>query len=91
MMFEVSKTTANDVFHDWLPILQELLPSSLLEEWKKAIDDNEFCQELLTSYQLLVDSFEQPRERPEDDDEQKKFFSVKKREHTFKNQVISQF
>jgi hypothetical protein len=89
MMFEVSKTTANDVFHDWLPILQELLPSSLLEEWKKAIDDNEFCQELLTSYQLLVDSFEQPRERPEDDDEQKKFFSGKKREHTFKNQVIS--
>jgi hypothetical protein len=89
MMFEVSKTTANDVFHYWLPILQELLPSSLLEEWKKAIDDDEFCQELLTSYQLLVDSFEQPRERPEDDDEQKKFFSGKKRQHTFKNQVIS--
>jgi hypothetical protein len=89
MMFEVSKTTANDLFHYWLPILQELLPSSLLEEGKKAIDDDEFCQELLSSYQLLVDSFEQPRERPEDDDEQKKFFSGKKRQHTFKNQVIS--
>ena len=34
MMFGVSKTTANDTFHYWLPIFEDLLPSSLLEEWK---------------------------------------------------------
>lgn len=64
MMFEVSRTTANDIFHYWLPILRDLMPSSLLEEWEKSLQDNEFVQELLTSHQLLVDIAEQHRERP---------------------------
>ncbi len=89
MMFDVSRTTANNIFHYWLPILRDLLPSSLLEEWQKSIQDHEFAQELLTSYQLLVDSAEQPRERPSDYQEQKKFFSGKKQRHTFKNQFVS--
>ncbi len=38
---------------------------------------------------LLVDSTEQPRERPSDYEEQEKYFSGKKKKHTFKNQVIS--
>ena len=37
---------------------------------------------------MLVDSFEQARQRPEDNEEQKKYFSEKKKQHTFKNQVI---
>ena len=78
IMFEVSRTTANDIFHYWLPILRDVLPSSLLEEWGKSLQDNEFVQELLTSYSLLVDSAEQPRERPSDYQEPKKFFSGKK-------------
>ena len=49
-------------------------------------------KEFLTSYQLLVqllvDSFEQARQRPEDNEEQKKYYSGKKKQHTFKNQVI---
>ena len=36
----------------------------------------------------LVDSFEQARQRPEDNEEQKKYYSGKKKQHTFKNQVI---
>ncbi len=89
MMFEVSRTTANDIFHYWLPILRDVLPSSLLEEWEKSLQDNEFVQELLTSHQLLVDSAEQPRERPKNYQEQKKFFSGKKQKHTLKNQFVS--
>ncbi len=89
MIFEVGRTTANDIFHYWLPILQDLLPSSLLEEWEKSLQDNEFVQQLLTSHPLLVDSAEQPRERPKNYQEQKKFFSGKKKRHTFKNQFIS--
>ncbi len=46
-------------------------------------------QELLTSHPLLVDSAEQPRERPKSYQEQKKFFSGKKQKHTFKNQFVS--
>ncbi len=64
MMFDVSRTTANDIFHYWLPILRDLLPCSLLEEWQKSTQDDGFVQQLLTSYELLVDSAEQPRERP---------------------------
>ncbi len=39
MMFGVCRTTANALFHYWLPILRDLLPSSLLEDWKKSILD----------------------------------------------------
>ncbi len=89
MMFKVCKATANNIFHYWLPILRDLLPCSLLEEWKNSIGNDEFVQQLLTSYELLVDSAEQPRERPSDYQEQKKFFSGKKQRHTFKNQFVS--
>lgn len=89
MMFRVCKTTANNIFHYWLPILRDLLPCSLLEEWEKLTQNDGFVQQLLTSYELLVDSAEQSRERPSDYQEQKKFFSGKKQRHTFKNQFIS--
>ena len=45
-------------------------------------------QELLREFELLVDSTEQPRERPRDYKEQEKFYSGKKKQHTFKNQLI---
>ena len=35
IQFGVSESTANDTFNYWLPLLQELLPSSLLEQVKK--------------------------------------------------------
>ena len=89
MTFEVCRATANNIFHYWLSILRDLLPCSLLEEWQNSINNDEFVQQLLTSYELLVDSAEQPRERPSDYQEQKKFFSGKKQKHTFKNQFVS--
>ena len=89
IMFDVSRTTANDIFHYWLPILRKLLPCTLLEEWQSSTQNNEFVQALLTSYELLVDSAEQTRERPKNYQEQKKFFSGKKQKHTFKNQFIA--
>jgi hypothetical protein len=36
-----------------------------------------------------VDSTEQPRERPVDNQEQQAYYSGKKKNHTFKNQLIS--
>lgn len=36
----------------------------------------------------MVDSCEQPRERPKEYQEQKKFYSGKQKRHTFKNQLI---
>ena len=86
--FGISKTSANDIFHYWLEILGEILPASLLEQVKNQVSEREVVQELLTHFELLVDSTEQHRERPGEYKEQKKFYSGKKKKHTFKNQFI---
>jgi hypothetical protein len=88
LQFGISKTSANDIFHYWLKILRKLLPASLLEQVKNQVSDYELVQELLTEFELLVDSSEQPRERPGNYKEQKKFYSGKKKKHTFKNQFL---
>jgi hypothetical protein len=87
IQFGVSESTANDTFNYWLTILQEILPSSLLEQVKKNASDYEIVQEVLTDYELIVDSSEQPRERPGEYQEQQDYYSGKKKSHTFKNQI----
>jgi hypothetical protein len=71
LQFGVSETTANDIFHYWLPIIIEVLPSTLLEQLKKFEGDYEWLQEILSELQLIVDTSEQARERPGGYDEQK--------------------
>lgn len=88
IQFGVSETTANDIFHYWLPIISEALPPSWLEQVKKFEGDYEWLQELLSEVQLIVDTSEQARERPRDYQEQKEFYSGKKKNHTRKNQLI---
>jgi len=89
IQFGVSESTANDTFNYWLPLFRELLPSSLLEQVKKNVNDTETVKEVLTEYELIVDSYEQVRERPGDYNEQKKYYSGKKKNHTFKTQIIT--
>ena len=55
---------------------------------KKKEGDHEWVKEILTEYELIVDSTEQPIERPENQEEQEKFYSGKKQNHTRKNQLI---
>ena len=68
--------------------MREGLPASLLEQLKKSDSDNEEFLEDLTEYELIVDSQEQAIERPLDYKTQKKYYSGKKKYHTFKNQLI---
>lgn len=56
-----------------MPIFRELLPSSLIEQVKKNESDYEVVKEILTEYELIVDSYEQVRERPQDNQEQKEY------------------
>ena len=35
IQFEVSESTAHNIFHKWVKILGELLPATLLEQFKK--------------------------------------------------------
>ena len=89
LQFGISKTKANDTFHYWLVILREILPASILEQLEKHDSDYAITLELLAEFQLIVDSSEQPRERPSDQKEQKEYFSGKKKQHTFKNQFVT--
>ena len=88
IQFGVSESTANDTFNYWVPNLRELLPSSLFEQVKKNAADYEIVKEVLTDYELIVDSYEQVRERPGDNEEQEKYYSGKGSNHTFKSQMI---
>lgn len=88
VQFGVSESTAHNLFHYWSKILRELLPASLLEQVKKNEKDWEWVKQMLGEWELVVDSSEQVRERPKTYQEQKKFYSGKKKSHTLKNQLI---
>ncbi|NEU71772.1 IS5/IS1182 family transposase [Hassallia byssoidea VB512170] len=89
MHFNISKTEANDTFHYWLKVLRLVLPSSLLEQVESQESDYAIVQEMLMEFELLVDSYEQPRERPSDKKVQQEYFSGKQKRHTLKSQVVS--
>ena len=88
LLFDISKTKANDAFNYWLDILRDILPASRMEEVKGDAQKYEDFRKILTEYQLIVDSAEQPTARPVDYEEQKKYYSGKKKMHTLKNQFI---
>jgi hypothetical protein len=89
LIFQVSESTAHNIFTYWQTLFEEDLPPSLLEQIKKfQEDEEERVLEILTDYELIVDSAEQPIERPSDYQEQKKYYSGKQQRHTFKSQFI---
>ena len=87
--FGVSESTANNIFHYWIDILQDLLPCSLFEQFREKEDEYFWIQEILTELELIVDTTEQSIYRLDDDKKQKKYYSGKKKSHTLKNQIIT--
>ena len=88
LLFDISKTKANDTFNYWVEIWRDILPGSQMEEVE---GDSQKLQELhriLREYELIVDRAEQAISRPVEYQEQKKYYSGKKKMHTFKNQFI---
>lgn len=88
LMFRVSESTAHKLFHYWQNILRDALPSSLIEQGERE-GNIENILDILKEKVLLIDSEEQPIERHLSYQEQKNFYSGKKKQHTFKNQIIS--
>jgi hypothetical protein len=89
LIFQVSESTAHNIFTYWQILFEEDLPPSLLEQIKKFQEEEEDkVLEILTDYELIVDSAEQPIERPSDYQEQKKYYSGKQQRHTLKSQFI---
>lgn len=87
--FNISESTAHKTFHYWLDILKELLPASLVEQVKKKENEYLWILEYLTELELIVDSTETRRQRPSDYQKQKEYYSGKKKDHTWKNQLIT--
>lgn len=88
LLFDISKTKANDAFNYWVDILRDILPASQIEEVSKDIQKYQELQQKLSESELIVDSAEQATARPVDYQEQKRYYSGKKKMHTLKNQFI---
>lgn len=84
LSFGVSESTANNIFHYWLKILSSLLPPSLLEQFQYEDEYDEILDDL-SEIELIVDSSEQSRQRPQDKEEREKCYSGYKHNHTSKN------
>jgi len=89
IMFQISESSAHNIINYWQSLLGDNLPASLLEQLKKYQEEMEKVKEELIEYELLVDSTEQPIERPSEQDIQKQYYSGKQKRHTLKSQVIS--
>lgn len=89
-----SEATVWNYIHEMLPYIRRELPASLLEQWQHECDSiergelEEWLAELPEGA-LLVDSWEQPIQRPQDREAQKACYSGKQKEHTRKNQLVS--
>lgn len=88
LLFDISKTKANDTFNYWVEILREILPASQVEKVEKDSQKYQDLCKILGEYELIVDSAEQAIERPVDYQNQKQYYSGKKKMHTLKNQFI---
>ena len=91
---DCAESTVWNYIHEMIPYLRIALPASLLEQWQRecpSIERSELEQWLaeLPDGELLVDSWEQPIPRAQDTEQQKEYYSGKKKQHTRKNQGIT--
>jgi Helix-turn-helix of DDE superfamily endonuclease len=56
LLFQVSESTAHNLFNYWPSLLREGLPASLLEQVKKSQENELEVIEQLQQYELIVDS-----------------------------------
>ena len=88
LTFEVSPSQAHAVTHYWVQFLRQALPASLCEEFQDCEAAWSVVTEMLVDWELIVDSTEQVRQRPNDSDLQKQHYSGKKKQTTYKQSVI---
>ena len=83
LLFDVSESTAHNIFNDWLPIFSTIyFQKSLFAQLQDRDSDWAFAQEVLEQHELIIDSSEQERERPTGSKEQEMYYSgYKKNTH----------
>ncbi len=88
-----AESTIWNYIHEMLPYIRAELPASLLEQWRTecaGVEQAELERWLaqLPEGELLVDTWEQPIPRPQDNQKQEQYYSGKQKQHTRKNQAI---
>ncbi len=77
-MFGMSQSQANDWIQRLTPVLQEALGREMLLPERNPVS----LDEILSEYELLefsIDGTERPRQRPKDSNQQKEYYSGKKK------------
>lgn len=88
LIFQVSESTAYNIFTYWQQLFGDELPPSLLEQVKKSPEELEDIKEKLSESELIIDSSEQEIERALDYESQQENYSGKQKRHTLKSQLI---
>lgn len=87
-MFGVSADTSENLFHEIVPLLREVLPANRFEAEKRFRRQGPSLQ-IEEIDRILIDSFETAIPRPSQNERQKRVYSGKKKRHTLKTQVVT--
>jgi DDE superfamily endonuclease/Helix-turn-helix of DDE superfamily endonuclease len=87
-LFGFSADTAENAFHEVVPVLRDLFPA---EKWdaEKQWRRNEPTWTPEAVDKVIIDSFESPVRRPSLQERQKRVYSGKKKRHTLKTQLAT--
>ena len=86
-LFGHSADSAENAFHELLPVLRDLFPKEKWEAEKRHRSQPQWTPDEVE--RLLLDSFETPVSRPSLHERQKRLYSGKKKRHTLKTQIIT--
>jgi hypothetical protein len=87
-LFGLSADTAENAFHEVVPVLRDLFPAEKWEaekQWRRS--EPPWTPEAVD--QVIIDSFESPVRRPSLPERQKRVYSGKKKRHTLKTQLAT--
>jgi hypothetical protein len=87
-MFGVSADLSENLFHEIVPLLRELLPANRFAA-EKRFRRTEPSLKVEAVDRVLIDSFETATPRPSNKERQKRVYSGKKKRHRLKTQIVS--
>lgn len=88
--FSMGQAQANEWIHRLSPVLQKALGYELLLPERKAHNLKQVLSHC-PSLEFVIDASERPIQRPKDSERQKECYSGKKKRHTVKNNLITNF
>jgi len=88
-LFDLDRGPCCRWVHRLKKILEAVLKKKLVLPERKISSVAEFVQCFPEATKVFIDGFERPRRRPKNPEDQKKYYSGKKKRHTIKNVIIT--